>query len=640
MLNYMRRNAGSWIIKAMLVGVALSFVIGFGILPTLRNKEDQGYIVAEVGEKRITRGEWNLAYENLLRLYQQMYNDQLTDEMVKQMHLRETALDNLITGVLEQKEAERLHLQVSDDELQTRIRSVPYFQKDGVFDREVYLRVLRLNRLTPEMFENQQREQILLEKLQQLVRGTVKISDLELWQSYVLEQQKVNLTFVSFDPQKYQKTVEIEEDSLQQYFQQNGEAFRTPEKVKFAYVRFPEETCRGRVEVHTGDIEEYYDSHLDEFAHPEEMRLRHILLKIEPKAEEAAVQEKRKLLEGILERVRKGEDFAQLARAHSEDASAMRGGDLGYVKKGELVPQVESAVIGLKPGEVSGIVTSPFGLHILKMEDYRAAKEDPLEEVKDRIRAAIVQEKAWHMARRLAEEFLWEAKKNKKMEGVLLAGEAIAVEQTDFLALGEAIPAAGKEDVVLQAAFSLEKGAMSEVIKGQKAYYVIQTMDRKSPEIPPFEEVRTTVEEKYREAKSQGLARTSAERALERLRKAGSLDPIASEEDLKVQETGLFSRLQAFVPRIGKSEELVEVAFSLTEKNPWPSKSFEVKGKHYLVGLKERVVPKWEDMIPEKDKLLDEQRRRKEEEIYRDWLSGLRERQKVKVAALEGLAKK
>lgn len=630
MLSYMRRNAGSWLIKAMLVGVALSFVIGFGILPTLR-EGDPGFVVAQVGDRRITRGQWDAAYENALRFYQQMYEDQLTQEMIKQMRLRETALDSLITRALEQQEAVRLGLQVSDDELQARIRSLPHFQRNGVFDRDVYLRALSRNQLTPDAFESEQREQMLLERLHRFVRGTVKVSELELWQHYLLEQEKANLQFLVFDPQSYRDAVRADDDVLRNFFAQNEELFRTSERVEIAYARFASERYLSRVDVHTGDIEEYYDLHLDEFSHPEEVRLRHILLKLAPGAEQEVVEQKRRLLQDLLERARKGEDFSSLARSHSEDATAIRGGDLGYVKRGELVPEVESAAFALKPGELSDIVSSPFGLHILKAEDVKAARQDTLDQVKDRIRDKIAQEKARQLARRKAEEFLWEVKKSGKMEGIALDGESVPIFRAGPLGPDDPLPDGGREPAVLQSAFALEEGERSAVVKGERGFYVLEVRKRRGPEIPPFEAVREQVEEKVRDSLSRDLAKKAAEDALQKLREGETLEKIASSYGKAVQETGFFSRLSGIVPRMGRSEEILATAFSLTEEDPRADRVFEVNQKYYLIRLKERTVPAQGEMLAQKESLLEEYRKRKEDEIYRDWLSALKERGNVKV---------
>ncbi len=632
MLSYMRRNAGSWMIKVLLVGVALSFIIGFGVLPQLSDKSGEGFVVAKVGERVITRGEWNRAVENMRQIYRNIYQDKFSEEMVKQLRLRETALDNLINQALQLQEAERLKLNVTDEELETRIRSLPYFQQDGTFSRNLYLQLLKRNFMTPADFEKKQREEMRIEKLQVLVRGTIKVSDQELWDRYRLEKEEVDLTALKVDPRTLEDAVEVSEEELMAYFQEHEEAFLAPEKVKAAYVEIRPEGFRDQVNVYTGDIEEYYDSHFEEFTHPEELRLRHILLRLKPDEDASVVAEKREILNGLKERIQKGEDFTQVAKLYSEDVSAEKGGDLGYMKKGELVPEVEKVAFALKPGEMSELVRSSYGLHILKVEDYRTSNVDPMEEVKETIREKLLLEKAWRLARRKAEEVIWEAKEGGTFgrtgsEG----GGAIEAQETEYFARGEVMPGLGRESAFQQAAFSLEEKAVSQAVKGKNGYFVIRLLERKAPEVPPFEEVRDRVEKRVRRDKSKILAREKADRSLERIAGGASLEELGDEEDLEVLATGRFSRLNTYVPKIGASQDLIQDAFSMTEANPLPARTYEINGKYYVVALKDRARPERTDFLSEKESFRDQQEQRKLQEVFRQWLRELRERENVEV---------
>jgi len=604
MLSYMRRNAGSWMIKVLLFGVALSFVIGFGVLPTLRDEEGLGVVVAQVGDRRITRGEWDLAYENLLSVYRRVYQDRFSEEMVKQLRLRETALDNLINRVVQLQEARRLGLEVSDEALRDRIRSLPYFQRNGSFANDLYLRVLQLNRLTAADFERQQRDEMLVEAFQGLVRGTIKVSEQELWNRYVLENEQVDLKALVVNPIAFEEAVPVEDADVMAYFERNAQGFLTPETLKAAYVFVAPEPYRDQVKVYTGDIEEYYDSHIEEFSSPEDLRLRHILLRVPVGADASIRQEKREILEGLAERISKGEDFGELARIYSEDISSKEhGGDLGYVKKGKLVPEVERVAFALKPGEVSEVVSSSYGLHLLKVEDYRASKVEPLDGVKERIRETLTEEKAWRLARRKAEEFSWDVKeKGAFPEGGSSEGDFV-VKETDYFARTGTITGLGEEESFRQAAFSLEPGQISEVTKGKKGYYILQVLDRKAPEVPPLEEVRDRVEKQIRREESRDLAREKAEQILDLARSGKSFDELAKQEGIKPLETGFFSRLGMHVPRIGPSEELLESAFMLTDREPWPKQVFEVNGKFYVIRLKERMEPAREPFLVENQEL-------------------------------------
>jgi peptidyl-prolyl cis-trans isomerase D len=635
MLSYMRKNAGSWLIKVLLFGVALSFVIGFGILPTLQD-EEEGTIVAQVGERRITRAEWNQAYDNLLSVYRQAYKDRFSEAMVEQLRLRETALDNLINTVIQLQEARRLGLTVSDEGLRDRIRSLPYFQRDGSFAKDLYLRLLQLNRMTPAEFESRQRDEMLVEAFQQLVRGTVKVTDQELWNHYVLEKEQIRLEALVVEPAEFEEEVKADEDALREYFERNAEGFLTPEKAKAAYVLIDPAVYRDQVKVYTGDIEEYYDSHIEEFSTPEDLRMRHILLRVPPGADPSVRTEKREILEGLLKRIRAGEDFGELAKIYSEDTGSKKaGGDLGYVKKGKLVPEVERAAFALKPGEVSEIVSSSYGLHLIKVEDYRASRVDPLEDVKERIRETLTEEKAWRMARRRAEELLWDLKEKAAFPEVGSAMGDFVVQETESFSRRGAIPGLGNETSFAQAAFSLDPGRTSEVIRGEKGYYLLQVTEKKAPETPPFEDVRERVEERFRKRESKELARKKAQQVLDMARGGTPVDALTEQEGVESIDAGLVSRLKKFIPRIGSAEELLEAAFLLTEEDPWSKRVFEVNGKFYGIRVKERIAPDPESFRAEKDELRERHQSQKAQEIYRDWLAELRKRQDVKISAVE-----
>jgi peptidyl-prolyl cis-trans isomerase D len=622
-------------IKVLLFGVALSFVIGFGILPTLRDEQGLGVVVAEVGDRRITRGEWNQAYENLLEVYRRVYQDRFSEEMIKQLRLRETALDNLINTVLQLEEARRLGLEVSDEELRERIRSFPAFQRNGSFERDLYLRLLQLNRLTAADFEKQQRDEMLVEGFRRFVRGTVKLSEEELWNRYVLEKEQVRLEAVVVKPVAFEGAVEVAEEALQEFFRRNVNEFLTPERAKVAYVLIAPAAYREDVKVYTGDIEDYYDSHIEEFSSPEELRLRHILLRVPPGAEDSLLMEKRKTLEGLSERAREGEDFAELARIYSEDTgSQQQGGDLGYVKRGQILPEVERAAFSLKPGEVGEIVSSSHGLHLIKVEDYRASKVEPLEDVKERIRKTLADEKVWRVARRKAEEFTWDVRERGAFPEVGSSEGDFMVEETGYFSRGEAIPPLGKEDAFIQAAFSLDPGQMSEVIRGEKGYYLLQVIEKKPPEAPSFKQVRDRVEARFRREESIGLARNKAEEILEMARSGTYLEELTEQEGIESLDTGLFNRLGKFVPRIGVSEELLETSFTLTNGDPWPKRVFEVNGQFYLIRFKERKEPNHEAFLAEKEALRARREREKAQEVLREWLSELREQQNVKISVL------
>ena len=627
MLSYLRRNTGSWVIKAVLIGIALSFVIGFGVLPSLRDPAGEDNVVAKVGDRSITRGEWNQAHENMVRFYRDLYKDRFSDEMIQQMQLREAALDNLINQALQQQEARRWKLEVTDEELQERIRALPYFQREGRFSRELYLNLLRRNRMSPAQFEQMQREEALIERVQALIQGSVKVSDLELRQRYALDGEQVILRVLALDPRDFVDAVTADPDAVEAYFHANTSRFLTPERVRIEYVKVPWAPFVDRVRVYTGDVEESYDLNIETYSQPEAIRLRHILLRVAPGEDASVFRKQREVLEGVRERIAKGESFAELARTISDDPSAAAEGDLGFVKQGDLVPEVERAAALLEPGQVSDVVRSPHGLHLLKLEGRRAASLVPLEDVEEEIRAALQQEGAWRAARRRAEEVVWSAREAGGFHTLGFEdGMVLPVERTGFFSPGDFLPEVGRERALQHAAMQVEVGAVSSAVKGEDGYFVFRVLERKAPEVPPLEEVRDRVETHYRKERSREMAREKADQVLAELRAGASMDVWGEDPRLTVFDTEPLSRLSDYVPRIGALPDLVESAFSLSDDDPVTPVVFEASDRFFLVRILQRQEPDWDAFEREKETHERSLWERKRQEVYRQWLIGLREK--------------
>jgi hypothetical protein len=208
------------------------------------------------------------------------------------------------------------------------------------------------------------------------------------------------------------------------------------------------------------------------------------------------------------------------------------------------------------------------------------------------------------------------------------------VKETDYFSRTDAIPDLGREASFIQAAFSLEPGQMSEVIRGEKGYYILEVIDRKAPETPPFEEVRDRVERQFRQEESRALAEKKAKEVLEAAASGTPVETLTEQEGIEAIDTGFISRLRSFIPRVGASEEILETGFSLTEKAPWAKQIFEVNGKYYVVRFQERREADREAFLAKKEELRRQEQARKAQEIYRQWLAELRRQQGVKISGV------
>ena len=322
-----------------------------------------------------------------------------------------------------------------------------------------------------------------------------------------------------------------------------------------------------------------------------------------------------------------------MAKIYSEDTGSKKGGgDLGYVKRGSLVPEVERVAFDLKPGEVSDIVSSSYGLHLTKVEDYRTSSVEPVEAVKEKIRETLTEEKAWRLARRKAEESSWDLKEKGGLPEAGSSQGDFVVEETDYFSRTDAIPDLGLEASFIQTAFSLEPGQMSEVIRGDKGYYLLQVIEKKAPETPPFEEVRARLEKQFRQEESKNLAEEKAREVLQAAASGTPVDTLTEQDGVEAIDTGFITRLRRYIPRICASEEILEKAFTLTEESPWAKQVFSVNGKFYVIRFQEWREPDRAAFLAEKEELLTQQQTKKAQEIYREWLAELRKQKEVKIS--------
>ncbi len=375
MLTYMRKNAGSWIIKVIFLVIIASFILFYG-WGDKGGPEEQ--VLVTVGTQKITAEDYRAAYTNMIQMYQQRYKNQITDQMASVLGLRQNLLDEMIDQALLLQEAERRKLLVSKEEIKSAIMKQPYMQENGVFSERRYAAVLNQIKMTAAQYEQQAAQEIMLKSLQAMIVQAVDVSEQELLEEYRLRGEKLTLDYLEFSQSDIAEDMEVSEEELKAYYDQNPENYRVPEMARAQYIVFDPEKLIGRMSVDAGEIQELYNADLERFVEPEQIRARHILLKADSSADpekKQAVQEQAKELQ---KKISNGADFAALAKKYSQDeATAGTGGDLGFFTRGAMVGPFEETAFALQPGEVSAVVETPFGYHIIKLEEKKPKRVRP-----------------------------------------------------------------------------------------------------------------------------------------------------------------------------------------------------------------------------------------------------------------------
>lgn len=579
--------------------------------------------VATVNDESISVQDFQEAYNQKLDQFRNQFGGSLPKGFLEAFDVKKQVLNDLIQKALLVSGGKEMGIFVSDQEIQDAIQEMTVFQQNDVFDVDRYHEVLKGSKLTPTKFEEQMRQDLLVTKIAGRLGKFARVTPPELEDRFRFENSEMQIEYVVFKASEFEDEVEVDDEALSEYYGKHQDNYKTAPEVQIEYLAYTFEDEMAAITIPDAEIEEYYNTHLEEFGQLEKRRARHILLKITPDNSEARLEEMKK----ILERARSGEDFEALAREFSEDGSAARGGDLGFFGRGQMVKPFEDAVFSMQPGDISDIVTSRFGHHIIKLEEIRPAEIKPLEEVKQTIETKLKKQQAGNIAFEKA---------NEAYEKIILAGSlakyaekfSVTPEQTPFFTKADPPEALKGNTPVINEAFTLKKGELSSLIDSPSGYYIVYVEDIKEPVVPPLEDVREQVTEDFIRDEAKVLARQAAEDTLETVRGGADFEETVSEEGLTLQESDFFSRA-------GKKGTLpgpvMEAAFSLNAESPYPDNIIASGDSFYVCRFKARKEVNGTDKKEEEKRFAAKLRMEKEKELIDAWLAHLMKSSKVTV---------
>ncbi len=614
MLSLMRKHAGSWLIKVLLGGVAVTFISWGGY----RISSDRTGRAASVNGETITMDEYRSSYKRLIEQVQQQFGNNLNEEMLKSLQLPKQAIDQLVDQRLMRQAATELQLHVSDEDLSRSIKSISAFHTAGAFDPRRYKLVLERNNLSPESFEISQRDLLLIEKLNSIITGSVKVSDDEVVEWYNWNNATVDIEFVVFEPERYPVPA-VADEEIQQYFESHRETYKTEPQLKARYLKFEPRNYVAKAEVADAEIAEYYEAHPDEFQNPKTVEARHILIEVGQDAADEEVAKAREKIEDILKKARAGEDFAELAKQYSEGPSKDRGGHLGSFRREAMVKPFADKAFSMQAGEISDPVRTRFGWHIIKVEKVNEATVTALADARDGIQKKLADEYAKQLAYDRA-EFVFDATfEGDKLETVA-ANNQLTVHTTDFFSNNTG-PAKGVEDkrAFAQAAFALPEGEISEIQNFADGYYLLEIIEKRPAQIPPLEAVMEKVKADLIKEKKAGQAQTDAKSLLATLSGGSEMAAAAQEFDLNVQSSGWFKRNDA-IPNIGFARNIAAAAFELSAQNNLPQEILEGPKGYYVIKFKQRKAPAMADFDREKENIHNRLLQQKRFKAFQSWL--------------------
>ena len=542
------------------------------------------------------------------------------------------AADQLVDRQALVAEAQHMGLKATPQEVKDELQHGRYaeiFFPGGTFIGEAeYQGLLQQHNLIPATFEDSVGKEILISKLQALITGSASVSDAAIRQEFDKQNTKVRFEYAVLSQDDIKKGLHPTTEELKAFYDshQKNYANSVPEKRKVKYVMIDLSKIQNGVQVTHDELQSYYNQHRDQYRMAEQAKVSHILIKTplpgpDGKVDEKGVAEAQRRAEDLLKQLKAGAKFEDLARKYSEDpGSAKEGGSLGWIGKGRTVPEFEKAAFSLPKGQISDLVKSSYGFHIIRVDDRQDAHMKTLEEVKDQIEPILKQQKAQQIAQKQAEDLLQQA----KTQGLDAAASAkgMTVITSEFFGRKDMLPGLGPAPQFMDAVFTTAEKSPPEMAATSQGFAVFDLLEVKPQSTPTFEEIRTRVEQEFKNERSSVLLSQKAQELSDRAKAEHDLKKAAKELGAVVK-TSDFVSPDGQVPDIGSMTGQAAVAFSMKPGDI--SGPINSGANGVVIAITEVQAPSETDFAAKRDQIRDTLLQGKEQELFGLFVTNLRE---------------
>lgn len=554
------------VLGALLTIVAVMMVITLipGIFEGLTNTAGKG-VYARVAGHDVTSADVERAAQQMAR------QQRIPVEYAS--FVRPQAANQLVTKYALIAEARRIGLHASDDEVRNFLHEGQFGQMlfpggNFVGEQNYENFVSEQFHLSIADFENLVKDQLLIQKLIGMIEGPVTVPETQVKDEYIKQNRKVKFAYAVLTQDQIAKQVKTTDTELKAYYDKHKQEYvnSIPEKRKARYIAINASTVPG-VTVADDEIKQYYEQHGDQYKVPERVHVRHILVKTPPpstdgKVDPKAIDAARVKAEGLLNQIKNGASFEELAKKNSDDpGSAQKGGELPAFQKGAMVPEFEQAAFALQnKGQLSGLVKSTYGFHIIQLIDKQTAHTKSLDEVKADIVPVLKQQKESKAADELARTL----EAQSKAEGLDKAAGAhnLRVQTSDWFSNTDSLPGIGQAPDFMQVAFSTKPKSGPVLAHTPNGYAILEVLDDQPAKTPSFDEAKSRVETAFRSEQAQSLLTRKTQELSERAKALHDLKKAAAEQGAQYK-TSDFVTQQGQVPDLGSMSGPASAAFTL-----------------------------------------------------------------------------
>jgi len=530
MLQIIREKFTGPIAFAVIAAIGITLVISFGNMDT---GGATGNFAAEVNGEEIPILEYQRVVQNELVRQQETFQGEFPQELQEQ--LQRNVLENMIRNKVLTQYVRDSGYRIDAERVKDFIRSQPVFQVGGEYSYESYIAVLSSQGLVPEQFERDQQAALEVGQLDNGIVASAFYTPTEYRQYIALLTEQRDAKYTSFEPAVLAEEIQVTEESLRTYYDNNPEEFKTEESVSLEYVEIRLDEISKTVVIDEPAIQEYYETNADRYRSVEQRRARHILIAVDADTDEVAAE---KTITDLSERISAGEGFEQLAGEFSDDpVSAEQGGALEWSGPGDFVSAFEEVLFSLNVGETSGPVRTEFGYHLIRLDDVRAGEQRTYEEVHDELLIELQLQEAADQFYALAEQVDDLALENPDSLAEVAAASGLDLQRIENFTRAGGVPF-GYNQILVDTAFSvevLEDGENSALIEiGDDRAVVVRVAEYRPSRLVEFDQARASVSDIVERQQAALEARARGEDLLERAQSGEEFSALVEEYGLEL----------------------------------------------------------------------------------------------------------
>ena len=578
-------------------------------------------VLAKVGDQNVTLGDVRQQLDEIRRRNP-------IPQPLEGLYAR-NILNQLVFQKEVEFEAKRIGISVSDQERADRIKQyVPTaFNGDTFVGLDAYAREVQSRfQLTVPVFEDLVRQGLIEEKFRKLITDGISASPAEIQEEFKYQNEKVKLDYVVIKPEDLESKITPSDSDIQAYYEQNKSKFQIPEKRVVRYALLDLAQLRQNTVVTDDELKVLYQQNIQQFQVPNRVHAEHILLMTVGKTDAEVTEIKKKADDILAQAKKKGANFEDLAKKYSEDpGSKAKGGDLGWLVQGQTVPEFEKAAFSLNKGEISDLIKTQYGFHIIKVLDKETAHTKTFDEVKDTLRPNYLLNKVDQEASKTADQIAADIRQSNKTTLDQLAQKYhLAISETHPVAPGEPVLELGNGQDIKDEIFQLRPGGLSLPLRTDRGYVVLSLRQSLPAHQGTLDEVRDKVVTELKQQKSNELVQSKAQELEKRVKAGEKFAAAAKALGLDPKTSDPFAR-SGSVPNLGSGKQLTP-AFSLKVGQVGPALNLGSNWAVYQVVDRQEANPA--DFEKQKKEITDNLLKQKRDLAFSAFQTSLNDRLK------------